>query len=345
MRAIISLAPGSSLSGPKALYGTGQKVEGTVHVESSSDQNVSNINVHFIGRLSVEIKSRNPTVSTVNIAQQNLFRQTKCVWEGTWRPRGPRKHSFEFRFPNDPSLPPSYAETESPYLAGVIAKGTVEYYIEVQFLGPSRSPPAPTRYYIDYAPHRFQERPAALPKKLPIEFTCQSPRLASDDKKRSLKKLMRTPSSLRTSAPSPKDPKVHFLLNFVHSSEAILGQTMHLFVDLGPDADRTTSLTVPPVYLKYLKVVLIADHVLSTSVSGEEQNGVPTRSVYRRAHEMIRWKAADTYKMVLLYVLEVLWAYLFCGWQCSTKVLTDMTKPISDRTFANSEYLARFYRR
>lgn len=309
MRAVISLAPGDSfaLTGTKWLYSTGQKIKGTVHVDSSSNQDFTTINVHFVGRLSVEIRSRNPTLKTVNVAQQNLFRQTKCVWQGSWRPAGSQRHAFDFRFPDDPSLPPSYAESESPYLAGVVAKGTVEYYLEVQFLGPNLSPPAPTRCHVDYVPHRFQEKPAALPKKLPIEFTCQSPKLAFDGKKGSLKKLMRTPSSLRKSAVSPKDPKVHFLLNLVHSSEAILGQTMHLFVDLSPDADRTTSLTVPPVYLKYLKITLVADHVLSASVTGEEQSGVPTRWVYRRPFEIIKWKAADANKMVLLYVIDILW--------------------------------------
>lgn len=152
-----------------------------------------------------------------------------------------------------------------------------------------------TRQILNFEPHRYAERPLAIPSKLPIEFVCQTPLLTDPTRKTTMKDRFR-------SAANEKSPSVHFLLHFVHSKEAILGQTLHLFVDLMPDPERTTALTVPPVYLRALKVVLIAEHVLSTSYGSDEQNGVPTRWTWKRMQEIMKFKAADDTSKILLYV-------------------------------------------
>lgn len=172
-------------------------------------------------------------------------------------------------------------------------KGTVEYYVEAQILAPNASQVA-ARHLLGFVQYRYVTRPAATPSKLHMQFACQSPKLAIQNKS-SFRDRFRSSSS-----PSPKDPIVHFLFNFVHSTEAILGQTLHLFVDLAPDPDRTTALTVPPVYLKALKMDLVSDHTLSTSYFVEEQNGVPTKWRYKRQIEVMKWKAYDDAAMILL---------------------------------------------
>ena len=73
-----------------------------------------------------------------------------------------------------------------------------------------------------------------------------------------------------------------------------------MFVDLAPDPDRTTALAIPPVYLRAFKVVLIAEHTLSTSHSSDESNGVPTKWTYSRPRDIMKWKAQDSASMILL---------------------------------------------
>lgn len=279
----------------KGAYRPGDPVVGSVHVESSSDQNSSAINLNFVGRIAVEIRSRNPTLNTINTAQHNFFRITKCLWEGTHRPPGIRKHPFEIAFPDDPLLLPSYSDSESPYLSGVIGKGKVEYFLEVQVLSSNMSMQTSARQVLNFEPHRYAERPLAVPSKVPMGFVCQTPLLTDPLRRNTIKDRFK--SSTNTKAPS-----VHFLLKFVHATEAILGQTLHLFVDLIPDPERTTALTVPPVYLRSLKIVLVADHILSTSYASDEQNGVPARWTWKRTQEIMRFKAAVDATKILLYV-------------------------------------------
>lgn len=285
----------STISRTIGVYRSGETIAGEVRIDASSDQVVSAVNVNFVGRMQVDIRSRNPTLSTTNTAQHTFFRQTKTLWQGAWRARGHSKHTFELVFPDDPDLLPTYYDTESPYLSGVVGKGSVEYYLEVQVLSPNLESHTSARQTIDFRTYRYAERPNALPAKLPVEFTCQSARLTG--RKKTMKDRFRTSSKASSS-----DPIVHFNLNFVHSTEAILGQTLHLFMDLTPDPQRTTSLEIPPVFLKALRVVLVAVHSLHTSYGSDTQNGVPTKWSWKRVTDVLNYKASEWNKMILMYV-------------------------------------------
>ena len=83
-----------------------------VKIDSASDQAVSAINLHFLGRLSIEIRSRNPAINTINVAQATFFRYTKVLWEGNGRASGASSYPFSLSFPDDPSLLPSYSDLE-----------------------------------------------------------------------------------------------------------------------------------------------------------------------------------------------------------------------------------------
>lgn len=288
MKSFVVIEPGRHRN-----WAPGDTVRGHVLIEAKAAATISSINLTFAGRLQVEIKSRSPTINTINVAQHTFFRTTTNLWQGHDATGDKKTYPFAVKFPLDPSLLPSYSESETPYLAKNVGKAAVEYYLEAQVLGPNASQNS-ERELLKFLPHRYVLKPAAVPSKLNLEFAYQSSKLTST-RKPSFKDRFRSGSSSST-----KEPIVHFRLNFVHSSEAVLGQTLHMFVDLAPDPNRTTALTVPPVYLKAFKIVLVADHALSTSYSSDEQNGVPTKWNYSRSIEIMRWKAQDAAAMILL---------------------------------------------
>lgn len=288
-----TLAVYIALNKAKPTFVNGDSVAGTATVISYTGERVEAINIKLTGRLSVDIKSRNPAQRASNTTNETLLEHVHTLWQGQFLTLGTHIFEFAFQFPKSNTLPPSYADGDSVFKSGTVCKGFVEYFLEVSILTDSSTPAVTERLDLEFIPHRFVDAPKHVPLRLSTEFTIQSA-LINKNTKPSLR------DRLKISA-SPSDPMVHYMINFVHSSEAVVSQSLHFFLDLTHQSGKAHMRSIPPVYLKALKVALVEEHTLSTTSSGTDTNNVPTEWSWAHSRELVRFKTADAKKMILLF--------------------------------------------